>query len=257
VFQEPASVFGAGGQLPARAPGSVRFVCISDTHCRHGDLARLLPEGDVLLHAGDFTSSGDLDELRCFGSWLGSLPYAHKLVIAGNHDTTLHEEYYLAAGRWRFHARAPLEPALCRAALLEACGDSVTYLEDEAVVVQGVRVYGSPWQPEFSNWAFGLPRGPALAHKWAAIPDDTDVLLTHGPPLGRGDRCSGGNRAGCADLLGAVQGRVRPQFCVFGHIHEGYGVTFDGVTHFVNAASSSCDYRCENVPLVFDVVPRR
>lgn len=257
LFREPVSVFGAGGRLPAKVPGSVRFVCISDTHGRHEDLAPLLPEGDVLLHTGDFTNSGDLGELRRFGFWLGSLPYPRKLVVAGNHDVTLHEEYYLATGRWRFHAREPLDPALARAAFLEACGDSVTYLEDAAAVVQGVRVYGSPWQPEFCDWAFGLPRGPALAHRWAAIPDDTDVLLTHGPPLGRGDRCSGGNRAGCADLLGAVQGRVRPQFSVFGHIHEGHGATFDGTTHFVNAASSSWDHRCENVPLVFDVVPSR
>jgi len=255
VFQEPTSVFRAGGPLPARALGSVRFVCISDTHGRHDDLSPLLPEGDVLLHAGDFTSCGDLGQLRCFGSWLGSLPYRRKLVVAGNHDVTLHEEYYLATGKRRFHAQAPLDPALARAAFLEACGDSVTFLEDEAAVVEGVRVYGSPWQPEFADWAFGLPRGPALAHKWAAIPDDTDVLLTHGPPLGRGDLCSGGNRAGCADLLSRVQGQVRPRFSVFGHIHEGHGVTFDGVTHFVNAASSSLANRCENVPLVFDVVP--
>lgn len=254
-FETPTRVFRGGERLPAKTLGAVRFVCISDTHGKHEQETTQLPAGDVLLHAGDFSMTGTMEELQSFGCWLSSLPFHRKLVIAGNHDITLHEEYYRKHGKRRFHS-TELDPMEVRKAFLESCDASVTYLEDETAVVSGVRVYGSPWQPEFCDWAFNLPRGPPIAQRWAAIPDDTDVLLVHGPPLGRGDRCAGGNRAGCADLLAAIQDRVRPEFCIYGHIHEGYGATFDGVTHYINASSCTHSYRCENSPLVFDVLPR-
>ena len=82
-------------------------------------------------------------------------------------------------------------------------------------------MYGTPWQPEYCGWAFNLPRGDACAAKWSQIPDGTDILITHTPPLGYGDHCCTGVRAGCEDLLNEVQGRVRPKYHVYGHIHEG------------------------------------
>ena len=80
---------------------------------------------------------------------------------------------------------------------------------------------GTPWQPEFGGWAFNLKRGEECVKKWNLIPEDTDVLITHGPPLGFGDLCSTGIRAGCVDLLQSVQNRVKPKYHVYGHIHEG------------------------------------
>ena len=114
--------------------------------------------------------------------------------------------------------------------------------------------WGAPWQPVCGG-AFNKSRGPPLAEKWAAIPDDVDVLLTHGPPLGHGDRCrrQGTPRAGCLDLLEAVTFRVKPRYHCFGHIHEGYGVTTDGTTTFVNASSCTVRGQCTNLPLVIDV----
>lgn len=100
---------------------------------------------------------------------------------------------------------------------------------------------------------FNAPRGEACRAIWDRIPDDTDVLVTHGPPLGYGDLCRSGVRAGCYDLLRAVKERVRPAFHVFGHIHEGYGATTDDTTVFVNAATCSLRYKPTNPPLVFDL----
>merc|ERR1712037_767353 len=139
----------------------------------------------------------------------------HKVIVAGNHDITFHEEYYLDRGAARFHRQAVPDPSSarlnfevkpydcfeCRRLL-----DSHIYLEDTAVEVCGYRIYGSPWQPEFCDWAFNL--GPAeCAPKWAEIPQDVDILITHGPPKGMGDRTSLGLSAGCEHLLSAIRER--------------------------------------------------
>jgi len=250
-FPKPTSVYRADDpKLPAKDPAALRFVCVSDTHGKEAELTKLLPEGDVLLHGGDFTMAGGKGEVEAFGRWLRELPYARKVVIAGNHDLSFDEELrgLEVQGQELVHDGLQL--------LLTSVDDSVTYLRDEEISIDGVRIYGAPWQPEFGDWAFCVPRGPPLAEKWAQIPSGVDILITHGPPLGRGDLTKGKARAGCADLLRAIQGRVRPQFNLFGHIHEGAGVTFDGVTHFVNACSVDYDYRTGTAPLVFDVLKK-
>ncbi|KAI0224897.1 Metallophosphoesterase domain-containing protein 1 [Lamellibrachia satsuma] len=130
---------------------------------------------------------------------------------------------------------------------------NAVYLKDSEVTVFGIRVYGSPWQPEFYNWAFNLPRGQPCLDKWNRIPEGIDVLVTHGPPVGYGDLCSSGLRAGCVELLSTIQHRVRPKFHVFGHIHEGYGVTSDGCTTYINASTCTLQYKTSNPPIVFDL----
>lgn len=210
---------------------TLRVVAFSDTHGYH----RLhpVPPGDVLVHAGDLTKYGELDEIDDFDDFLASLPHRHKLVIAGNHD-------------WCFQRQG----AEARARLRHA-----TYLEDEALVIEGWRFFGSPWQPAFNDWAFNLARGEPLREKWALIPAGTDVLVTHGPPLGHGDRVAyGGEHVGCEDLLRAVE-RLAPRLHVFGHIHEGAGVTRNAVTTFVNAACCDLFYEPTQPPIVFDLVP--
>jgi Icc-related predicted phosphoesterase len=211
---------------------TVRLVCISDTHNRHRKID--LPEGDILVHAGDFSGQGRPEEIMAFDAWLSQVPFRHKVVIAGNHDFLFEKD-----------------PQQARA-LLTHC----TYLEDAAVEIEGLRFWGSPWQPWFYDWAFNLPRGEPLRAKWSLIPEGTEVLLTHGPPLGHGDRTDGGEAVGCADLLEAVR-RVRPRCHVFGHIHEGYGVTQEGPTACLNAATCDLDYRAVNAPLVLDLEVRR
>ena len=194
----------------------MRLVLISDTHGLHDQVE--VPGGDVLVHAGDLTSRGELHEIEAFDAFLARQPHRHKIVIAGNHDFGFE--------------RRPAEAQ----ALLRHC----VYLEDEAVTVGGVRFWGSPWQPWFYDWAFNLRRGAEIRAKWERIPDDTEVLVTHGPPLGHGDVNVRGDAVGCADLLERIR-QVRPHYHLFGHIHEAFGTTSDGNTTYVNA--SSCDFR--------------
>jgi 3',5'-cyclic AMP phosphodiesterase CpdA len=179
----------------------VRIVAVSDTHTFEEDLGPL-PDGDVFVHAGDMLRQGTVDELAGVAAWIRALPHRHKVIVAGNHDGVFQEN---------------------RAAAVSLLGDAVTYLEDSSAIIDGVRFYGSPWQPEYNDWAFNLPRGAALAAKWAVIPSNIDVLITHGPPEGIGDRSSVGGRHGDSDLLAAVI-RARPRLHLFGHIHEDGGV---------------------------------
>ena len=206
----------------------MRVVCISDTHNQLPKLS--VPDGDLLIHAGDATARGSLDEIARFDRDLGRLPHRHKVVIAGNHD-------------WAFQKTPEAARALIKSAV---------YLEDEAVTLGGLRIYGSPWQPWFLDWAFNLARGPEIAAKWDLIPAGIDVLVTHGPPLGHGDFTTRGEAVGCADLLEAVR-RVRPRLHVFGHIHEGYGMSDEGGCRMVNASSCTVAYKPTQPPLVIEI----
>jgi len=227
-----------------RRPDCLRVVCISDTHNRHRELD--LPEGDVLVHTGDMTLGGSEKELVDFARWFAEVPgFERKICIAGNHDLALDVERRLVLNN---EGDGP------KRRFLEALGDDATYLEDSSTTVRGLRFFGTPWQPYFEDWAFQLGRGTPCRQKWRQVPDDVDVLLTHGPPLGRGDRCVGGNRAGCEDLLDEVQTRIKPLVCVFGHIHEAAGSpSSDGHTDYVNAASCTLFYRPDNPPVLLDL----
>ncbi len=110
------------------------------------------------------------------------------------------------------------------------------------MTIDGVRFYGSPWQPWFYDWAFNLERGPEIRAKWDLIPEGIDVLITHGPPYGIGDLIARSDNAGCQDLLEVVE-KIKPKVHVFGHIHEDYGITSNGVTTYINA--SSCGQLCQ------------
>ncbi|WP_141617322.1 metallophosphatase domain-containing protein [Myxococcus sp. AB036A] len=195
----------------------MRIVAVSDTHLFHDEL--VMPPGDIFVHAGDMCRAGDLDELARASSWIRGLPYRHKVIVAGNHD-------------WAF-ADSPGE---ARALL----GEDVVYLQDSEATVAGLRFWGSPWQPAYNDWAFNLPRGAALASKWAAIPEGLDVLITHGPPAGFGDRSSVGGRGGCVDLRERVLA-VRPRLHLFGHIHDDGGLWREGDTCFANVTTWECE----------------
>lgn len=195
-------------------PKPLRIVAVGDTHTFENFIPDV-PDGDIFVHVGDFCRSGSLAELECAIEWVKALPHRHKVTIAGNHDVCIAEQ---------------------RNASLELFGDSIVYLEDSGLTIEGVRFWGSPWQPEFCNWAFNLPRGLPLAEKWSLIPKETDVLITHGPPYGFGDRVNDDERLGCQDLIQAVR-NVRPLLHLFGHIHEDGGYWFDDPIAFANVTS--------------------
>ncbi|MFH1438051.1 MAG: metallophosphatase domain-containing protein [Pseudomonadota bacterium] len=204
----------------------MKLVIVSDTHGYHRNMT--IPDGDVFVHAGDFTVSGSLEDADEFNDFLGALPHPHKVVIAGNHDFCFQRE-----------------PESARALMKNA-----VYLQDEPAVIDGIRFYGSPWQPWFYDWAFNLKRGRQIAEKWAMIPGDTDVLVTHGPPRGLGDRTFGGRNEGCDDLLVRVR-IVRPRLHVFGHIHEAAGQWEEDGTTFINASA----WDNANAARVFELRP--
>lgn len=236
--------------------GHCRWVTISDTHGKHRALSEnnMLPDGDVLLHAGDLTNVGEVKQISDFCDWMSELTqYKHKIVIAGNHDLTLDEDSYYPELCKRFHFGKRKNDEEARR--LMRTSPHFTYLEDATVEnIFGYNVYGSPWQPEFCNWAFNLKRGAECDKIWDKIPTETDILLTHGPPLGYGDLClPGKHRAGCLELLNQIEGRIKPLVHVFGHVHEGYGVTTNGVTTFINASTCTLQYRPMNKPTVFDL----
>jgi predicted phosphodiesterase len=213
-----------------------------------------VPAGDVLLHAGDFSQTGTPKEVASFCAWLRAQPHARKIVIGGNHDLSLHGGSYARTGEvWGHAGLGPPEQLSAEAVAMLKGVPGVEYLCDSGTCVRGVSVWGSPWQPEFGEWAFNLPRGAPCRAKWELVPAGTDVVMTHGPPLGHGDLCKSGLRAGCVDLLDELQARVRPAFHVFGHIHEGYGATTDGRTTFLNGSTCNFDYRPDNLALVFDM----
>lgn len=110
----------------------------------------------------------------------------------------------------------------------------------------------SSWQPEFCKWAFNLKRGEECLKKWNLIPNDIDILITHTPPLGFGDLCCSGVRAGCVELLTSVQKRIKPKYHIFGHVHEAYGIYSDLKIVYINASTCDINYLPNNPPIVFD-----
>ncbi|RHY23706.1 hypothetical protein DYB32_009085 [Aphanomyces invadans] len=283
---QPYQYYQRGFSLPhvpaRKQPGDLRVVFISDTHSLHDELPPI-PDGDLLIHGGDFTDTGDRDEVRAFNDFLGKLPHRYKVVIAGNHETTFEKAYY--SSHWkRYGHPVEYDSDDVRSLLTNA-----VYLEDMLITVEGYRIYGcllfawsletsSPWQPAFCDWAFNLPRGSdELKAKWAAVPSNVDVLVTHSPPMGRGDDI-GILRVGDVHLLHQVQERIKPAFHLFGHgtrrrrllcaessaaydlfgflVHEGYGATFDGTTIFVNGSNCTEEYKAINPIVVFDLPPR-
>jgi predicted phosphodiesterase len=209
----------------------MRLVFASDTHARHASLH--VPDGDVFIHCGDLTMGGKLSDISAFGTWVHALPHQHKIVIAGNHDFAFERS-----------------PERAREALGEGT-HGLAYLEDSALSLEGLKLYGSPYQPWFYDWAFNLQRGPQLAAKWSAIPNDTDVLITHGPPMWIRDEVRG-DHVGCADLWNRVA-QIRPLVHAFGHIHEGSGVAERDGIYFINASICDAGYQPVHPCRVVDI----
>jgi Icc-related predicted phosphoesterase len=193
----------------------LKFVCISDTHCLHKYMEHPVPDGDVLLIAGDMSNFGSVGELEGFNEWLGTLSHRYKICIAGNHDLGLDSSILKDTSYLQYLS----------------CLTNVThYLEQYGCTIEGINIWGEPRQPEFFNWAFNVPR-KGMREVWKKVPRDTHILLTHGPPLGYGDvtrdHVSGVPiHVGCfyqAQLIEDEQRLPHLKAVVCGHIHEGYG----------------------------------
>jgi hypothetical protein len=224
----------------------MKIVCISDTHNQHEKMD--LPDGDVLIHAGDWTGTGTERQVISFIRWFASQPHKHKMLIAGNHEVSIDTDFYDYA--WpAFHKKKLPHRDIKDYVLRE---EGITYLENSEVVIDGFKFWGSPCQPAFGGWAFGVGRGTEAKSLWSKIPEDTDVLITHGPPKDIGDKLDIGDCVGCEDLLHRIR-EVKPSLHIFGHIHEGYGEYKIGETVFLNASICDENYKLTNKPLEWEL----
>jgi Icc-related predicted phosphoesterase len=205
----------------------MKLTFISDTHSVHEKLK--LKEGDILFHCGDMTKRGELFEVDNVAHYLARQPFKHKVVIAGNHDFCFENEHKKEAEK-----------------LL--CDHGIIYLNDSFVEIEGLKIWGSPVQPWFYDWAFNRKRGEEIKKHWDLIPDDINILLTHGPPHGILDTIHSGESVGCEELLKTVA-RIRPHIHAFGHIHEAYGIKTVGTTKLINACVTDLRYEVINRPI--------
>jgi Icc-related predicted phosphoesterase len=220
----------------------MKLVLISDTHCRLRKV--VIPDGDVLIHAGDLTFQGNIQEtsqeLRELGRYRDK--FKTILLVEGNHD-------------WLGARNPGLMDQMCQ-------DNGITLLRDSGITIDNINYYGSPWQPEFCNWSFNLPRGETLKNKWDLIPDDTQVLITHGPPMSILDPVERWNskecgfdveHVGCADLYNRIAQLKDLKLHIFGHIHAGYGQFKSDQTLFVNASICTEAYKPTNLPIIVDL----
>jgi Icc-related predicted phosphoesterase len=208
----------------------MKFVTISDTHFKHSSL--VLPKGDILIHAGDITRKGDKSEVVDFLNWFEKQDFEYKIFIAGNHDFLFEKE--------------------TKANIKKLIPKSVTYLNDSAATINGLKIWGSPITPYFFNWAFNRHRGNAIKKHWDLIPIDTDILITHGPIFGVLDKTIDGQNVGCKDLENKIF-ELKPKVHICGHIHEAYGKVDKYGIQFINASVLDHHYNLVNKPIEFEL----
>lgn len=215
----------------------MRVVAISDTHCLHRNID--IPDGDILIHAGDITNIGEFGVLADFNEWLGQLPHKHKIVIAGNHDKCFEKK-----------------PIASRGLLKNAI-----YLENSGVEIEGLKIWGSPMTSTLPSWSFVETDEKKRFDFWKQIPENLDILVTHGPPQGIMDQVprpyyynDGEPFENCGDgMLLAEITRKHPRYHIFGHIHEGYGSVEGERTKFHNVAICDPLYRPVNKPQILNI----
>lgn len=204
----------------------MEIVFISDTHSYHDQL--VLPKGDMIIHAGDLSKRGSEHEIAAFIAWFEKLDFKYKIFIAGNHDF--------------YFERAPAS------SIEKIVPDSIHYLNDSGVEIEGIKIWGSPVQPAFFDWAFNRVRGEDIKKHWDLIPKDTDILVTHGPPYGILDKTIRGENVGCEELSNFL--KTAPiKINVYGHIHEAYGMRVVNHTKFINASVVNLNYQVVNPPI--------
>lgn len=205
----------------------VKIACISDTHNHYPNI----PGCDILIHAGDLTNLGSISEIEKSLSWLSKQDAETIITSGGNHDWLLEKDKHLAKSM---------------------CSDyGINLLINEGMEVSGLKVWGSPNTPFFCDWAFNSTQ-EELYQYWSMIPEDTDILVTHGPAYGILDRNPGGRHCGCRELLRAIN-KLNLRYHIFGHIHHEYGsIPLDKYTA-INASLCTEQYKCINPVQVIEI----
>lgn len=204
----------------------MEIICISDTHSNHDKL--MVPNGDVLIHAGDITEAGTKREVLSFLRWFSNQPHPYKIFIAGNHDFYLENLSFEKLG--------------------EILPKNVSYLKDSGVEINGISFWGSPMVPGNGHWAFTEPSTRKIGEHWKKIPEDVDVLITHSPPYGILDQSGNKLLLGCKPLRKKVA-EIKPKYHLFGHLHDNHGTVRIGGTTYVNSTTFTSDHKLINPPI--------
>lgn len=205
----------------------IKIIAISDTHGLHRSIE--IQKCDILIHSGDANISSKRKAIE-FLNWLEGHPANNIIYVAGNHDWTCQND-----SCW----------------FREECeARDIIYLQHEACEIEGIKIFGSPFTPQFCNWAFMRERHE-LAEYWAQIPENTEILITHGPPQGIMDLCPDGSNAGCQALLDRIVDLKNNnlRFHLFGHIHSQAGSKTVGKMQFKNLSVLDEDYELNNLPV--------
>ena len=202
----------------------MKVVAFSDPHSKHRGLT--IPDGDVLVCAGDITfktrGNPGLDHVADFFDWFEGWHHPHKVFVAGNHDFAF--EFGIGQSMMT---------------------NGVIYLDDSATEIDGLVFWGSPYTPRFHDWAFNVDRGHLHNH-WDRIPNEVDVLITHGPAFGHNDTLPWTReQVGDEELLEAIE-RIQPKLHICGHIHCGAGTSIIGGTRTINVSVVNEDYELVN-----------
>ena len=202
----------------------MKILFLSDTHGKHHKLQNL-PQANAIVHAGDITWHGTGEEVADFVEWFASLDYKYKIFIAGNHDFCLEDK----------------KAEIIQRFLPENC----FYLCNNGITIENIKIWGIPFF--LSDDINGL-----FPVQIAQIPLNTDILITHYPPLGILDKSTFGSNMGNEDLQRQIN-IVTPQYHLFGHIHEGFGICKNNNTIFMNGSILDENYNLLNEPIVFDL----
>lgn len=244
----------------------MKITHISDTHNKHNQLNGKLPGGDLLIHSGDISSLGRKREVESFIKWFNGIEgYGTKVFIAGNHDMSFDSEKlmqdkidYFDGKRsvWdtegNIHTPSNGKPDWLIGLLDSGLDNNVFYLENSFVLIDDIKIWGSPITPAFGfGWAFNAYRHE-INQYWQTIPNDTDIVITHGPIYGYCDRTQhGGLNVGCEQLYHRLN-EVRPKLHFSGHIHEAYGYRQTDWGYAFNGCNCDLGYLVNNSPMVFE-----
>lgn len=232
---------------------------MSDTHGLQSSLTWDIDwEGiDMVAHSGDFTNVGEEKDVVAFFDWFSNLPVKYKVCTAGNHDKSFDPKFWYdgAKDSDRYKKRIAkaeewLPPIIDALKAKEGC----FFLNHELVEIDGFKIFGSPWSVSFHEayWAFNLKEGPLALNMYSDIPEDVDLLITHGPAFGRLDRTSSGINTGSEILAERIK-VTKPQYHLCGHIHEAYGMSQDDDTTYLNSSILNIYYEQANEPQKFEL----
>ncbi|KAH0786308.1 metallophosphoesterase domain-containing protein 1 [Histomonas meleagridis] len=232
--------------------GAIRLLCLSDTHGMHEQIPQeQLFKCDILIFAGDFSNLGNPKEVASFVKWIDALGIKNNIVIAGNSDLpfeTKKLEHFRNIYQSYSKTNIPIEDV--KNYVLD--DKNITYLEHNSCVIDGIKIFGSPYQPEFKDLAFNMYGNDAVS-RWSDVPNDADIIITHGPPKEIGDTTSTGFHAGCPELRKAIE-KAKPALCIFGHIHEAHSIQTIGETLYCNVSILDGKNHVANKPTYIDMI---